>query len=73
MQEILNRLPLKDAALLYTRLGWPVFPLTGKIPYEGMHGHRDATTDRKQITDWWNEHPKANIGLQPAGTQELLF
>jgi len=63
MQEILNRLPRKDAALFYARAGWSVFPLAGKVPYEGMHGHRDATTDREQIAAWWSEHPKANIGL----------
>src|SRR5947209_6608647 len=33
MQEILNSLPLKDAALFYARNGWPVFPLAGKVPY----------------------------------------
>src|SRR6266566_5036738 len=69
MQEILNRLPLKDAALFYARNGWSVFPLAGKIPYEFLapgqksHGHRDATTEREQIAAWWSEHPKANIGL----------
>ena len=46
-----------------------MFPLAGKIPYEFLgpekksHGHRDATTDREQIAAWWNELPKANIGL----------
>ena len=72
MQEILNRLPLKDAALFYARAGWPVFPLAGKIPYEGMHGHRDATTDRAQSQTWWSEHPKANIGLATGNNAGIL-
>src|SRR2546421_5709658 len=78
MQEILNRLPLKDAALLYARSGWPVFPLAGKIPYEFLtpgqkgHGHRDATTDKEQIAAWWSEHPKANIGLATGRAAGLL-
>jgi len=63
MQEKLNTLPLQDAALYYASHGWPVFPLAGKIPYEGMHGHRDATTDRAALQALWSEHPKANIGL----------
>jgi Bifunctional DNA primase/polymerase, N-terminal len=78
MQEILNRLPAKDAALLYARSGWSVFPLAGKIPYEFLlsgqkgHGHRDATTDRAQIAAWWSEHPKANIGLATGRESGLL-
>lgn len=72
MQEILNRLPLKDAALFYARSGWPVFPLAGKIPYEGMHGYKDATTDRTQIAEWWSEHPKANIGLATGRNTGLI-
>jgi hypothetical protein len=79
MQEILNRLPLKDAALFYARAGWPVFPLAGKIPYEFIapgqksHGHRDATTDREQIAAWWSEHPKANIGLATGSRSVLVL
>jgi len=72
MQETLNTLSLKDAALYYAQTGWPVFPLTGKVPYKLLmpgresHGHKDATTDLKQLAAWWSEHPKANIGL-PTG------
>ncbi len=73
MQEILNSLPLKDAALHYAQNGWLVFPLAGKIPYDGMHGHRDATTDTKQIQTWWHEHPKANIGLATGSRSVLVL
>ncbi|SRR6266851_3285423 len=72
MQETLNTLPLKDAALYYATYGWPVFPLAGKVPYKFLtperesHGHKDATTDTEQLQTWWSEHPKANIGL-PTG------
>jgi hypothetical protein len=72
MQETLNSLSLKDAALFYAQTGWPVFPLAGKIPYKFLtpdresHGHKDATTDTEQIQTWWSVHPKANIGL-PTG------
>ena len=63
MQETLNSLPLKDAAMFYARNGWPVFPLAGKVPYEGTHGHKDASTQETVIAAMWREHPKANIGL----------
>lgn len=72
MQETLNSLPLKDAALFYAQHGWPVFPLAGKVPYKFLtpgrmsHGHKDATTDPQTLQTWWAEHPKANIGL-PTG------
>lgn len=51
------------AALEYADLGWGVFPLDGKRPYSGTHGHRDATTDKKQIRRWWKEYPEANVGV----------
>jgi len=60
---------LLDAALSYARRGWPVFPCAPctKIPLlskkHGGHGVEDATTDVKQITEWWTKHPGANIAL----------
>jgi hypothetical protein len=54
------------AALAYAlRLDWPVFPLNGKKPLT-PRGHRDATTDRTQIREWWSRYPSANIGT-PTG------
>ncbi len=67
-----------EAALSYAQNGWPVFPLSGKIPYKLLtpgresHGHKDATTDAKQIQTWWSVHPKANIGM-PTGSVSGLF
>lgn len=51
------------AALKYARGGWYVFPLDGKRPYAGTHGHREATTSRSQIKEWWREYPDANVGI----------
>src|SRR6266516_366035 len=68
MQELLNTLSLRDAAVFYAQHGWPVFPLAGKVPYDGMHGHKDATTEEAVIDHWWSEHPKANIGLATGST-----
>ena len=30
-------------------------------------GHNNATTEAAQIELWWDEHPDANIGLNPIG------
>ncbi len=53
-----------EAALRYAELGWRVFPLTPgqKIPITS-HGVKDATTDRKQIEEWWTKWPNANIAI----------
>lgn len=54
--------PLLRAALRYAKRGWAVFPLNGKKPYE-RGGFHLASTDRKQIKQWWKRWPNANIGI----------
>ena len=55
------------AAIAYAeRLGWPVFPCNGKIPFT-KSGFKDATADPDQIGELWDMHPDANIGV-PTGS-----
>jgi len=58
-----KNIPLVEAALSYAQIGWPVFPLHGKIPFKNSRGFKDATTNKQQIREWWTSHPTANIGL----------
>jgi hypothetical protein len=77
---------LKDAALQYAAHGWPVLPLhtavngrcscgnsacssPGKHP-RTEHGLKDATTDTKQVTQWWSQWPDANIGIRTGSTPD---
>lgn len=55
---------MRDWALWYAGQGLRVFPVKcrGKAPLT-QHGCRDATTDTRQITEWWSRWPDANIGI----------
>ena len=65
-------LSLQQAAVRYARLGWSVFPLHGKLPYKGTHGHKDATTDLETIRAWWSQHEAANIGLATGAVSGVI-
>ncbi len=63
---------MKEEALKYARRGWAIFPCRGdKSPYTD-HGFQDATTDEKQLEDWWDEWPMANIGWCPADNDMVV-
>ena len=62
----------KEAALEYAELGLAVFPVipptgngeksSGKKPYIS-NWQKEATTDKKQVLEWWTKWPTANIGI----------
>jgi len=58
---------LQRFALLYSNLGYPVFPCVqnGKKP-DCKHGVKDATTDPEQLRKWFADYT-LNIGLSASG------
>ena len=64
---------LRDAALAYAERGWPIFPVrTDKTPYTS-NGVLDATTNTKQIEEWWGIHPRANIALDVGALDMMVL
>ena len=53
-----------NEAIGYAKKGWRVFPLkeNAKAPATS-DGFKSATTDIEQITKWWKQNPKYNIGI----------
>jgi hypothetical protein len=70
--------PIVEAALSYARIGWPVFPLHNKKPFEFIspgiqsHGYKDATTDEAAIRAMWLYHPGATIGLATGSRSGII-
>ena len=56
--------PNETAAHRYADAGWPVFPLIPrhKVPLT-EHGFKDATTDHRQIEQWFRDYPGRNVGI----------
>lgn len=68
--------PFFDAAMAYTKRGWPVLPLTAqtKQPLGKLvpHGLKDATTDQETLARWWQGDPMANIGIRTGVASGLV-
>ncbi len=54
-----------DTALDLANKGFPVFPIEAnhKYPPKIKEWQNNATTDTKQIREWWSWWPDANIGI----------
>lgn len=77
-----------EYALTYAACGWAVFPVYGILAGQcacgnpdcsspGKHpmtsnGCKAATTDIKQITDWWSHNPDTNIGIATGSASGLV-
>jgi hypothetical protein len=54
---------LLDAGLRAIARGWKIFPCDGKKIPLTPHGHKDGTTDEKQIRAWAKQYPGALWGF----------
>ena len=62
-----------QAALLYLKLGWKVFPLRPKDKRPlSSHGFHDATDDVSQVEEWWARVPGAGVGLPTGGMNGII-
>lgn len=59
------------SAARYAERGWPVFPCNGKVPLT-EHGMLDATTDPRQVEEWWRQWPGANVAIATGAGSGLV-
>jgi hypothetical protein len=58
-------------ALAYAARSFSVFPCSRRKTPLTSNGLHDATTDWDRITEWWSEHPDANIGIRTGRVSDL--
>lgn len=64
---------LREAAVLYAKWGWPVFPLVeGTKRPATKNGFKDAIADVARIDHFWRKHPMANIGIATGHTFDVI-
>ena len=63
---------MRDHALAYTRLPWPVFPVNENKEPLFKGGFHIATTDEATIAQWYGDRPGAGIGV-PMGPKSRIW
>lgn len=63
----------REAAMAYATAGVPVFPVAADVKRPlTKHGFRDATTDHRQVEEWWSLMPSSNVGIPTGATSGVV-
>ena len=65
---------LGDYARSYLELGWSIIPINpkNKRPYVKWESFQKNRPTDQDIQEWWNQYPKANIGVITGKISELI-
>jgi hypothetical protein len=71
----MKKMTFLDWALFYASMNLYVFPLApqSKKPISRSYGLLDSTTDPDQITKWWRENPRYNIGMNCGMSNKVVL
>lgn len=69
----MNPASSKQAALMYARRGWRVFPLVPRSKFPKIDAwQHEATTDTATIEKWWTKWPDAGVGVATGSGSRVL-
>ena len=61
------------AALLYAKqFLFAVFPVSGKVPFKGTYGFKDASRDPVIIQRMFKQYPRANVGIATGSISNII-